>query len=296
MKTIATINFKGGVGKTTVTWCLGDVLSLYYDAKVLIFDLDAQMSLTQALSLDKEGSPSGSFDTWYTHAKANNLDIYSILRRYLSNGLNDFNPDGRFVYRLKKNYHFIPSSEELYWLELERTEPARARHFLRDLLGRIQNSPNFNEFDQIKDYDYVLFDCPPSFTMLSHSVLACCDLVLVPFNPDFFAARGIGLLVAGLRRHIEPHPLPKIGVFANASFTYRMADQPKRPTYAVQSWMRSVRAECESIGDQHRLDVRFMDAWIPHRRALHRAITNRRTPSEHVEDFRELWEESRRML
>ena len=26
-KTIATINFKGGVGKTTVTWCLGDVLS-----------------------------------------------------------------------------------------------------------------------------------------------------------------------------------------------------------------------------------------------------------------------------
>ena len=44
MKTIATINFKGGVGKTTVTWCLADILADYgNNAKVLVFDLDAQM-------------------------------------------------------------------------------------------------------------------------------------------------------------------------------------------------------------------------------------------------------------
>ncbi len=45
-KAIATINFKGGVGKTTVTWCLSDTLSQFSDAKVAMFDLDAQMSLT----------------------------------------------------------------------------------------------------------------------------------------------------------------------------------------------------------------------------------------------------------
>jgi chromosome partitioning protein len=50
-KTIATINFKGGVGKTTVTWCLADTLSIYSNATVLMFDLDAQMSLTQAVGL-----------------------------------------------------------------------------------------------------------------------------------------------------------------------------------------------------------------------------------------------------
>jgi Mrp family chromosome partitioning ATPase len=44
-KTIATINFKGGVGKTTVTWCLADTLATYSNASVLMFDLDAQMSL-----------------------------------------------------------------------------------------------------------------------------------------------------------------------------------------------------------------------------------------------------------
>lgn len=46
MKTIATINFKGGVGKTTATWALGQVASLETGINTLMFDLDAQMSLT----------------------------------------------------------------------------------------------------------------------------------------------------------------------------------------------------------------------------------------------------------
>jgi len=43
-RTIATINFKGGVGITTVPWCLGDVLSSMSNQRVLRFDLDAQMA------------------------------------------------------------------------------------------------------------------------------------------------------------------------------------------------------------------------------------------------------------
>ena len=53
-KTIATINFKGGVGKTTVTWCLADTLATYSNVNVLMFDLDAQMSLTQAVGLNED--------------------------------------------------------------------------------------------------------------------------------------------------------------------------------------------------------------------------------------------------
>lgn len=291
MKKIATINFKGGVGKTTVTWCLGDVLSLYYDTKTLIFDLDAQMSLTQAISLNEEGNPSRGFGDWYNRSRIENMDIHSILKRYLQNRLTDFNPDKKFVYRLKRNYHFVASSEELYWLELERADPERGRHFLRDLLGRIQVSPNFNDYDQLAEYEYVLFDCPPSFTTLSHSVLACCDLVLVPFNPDFFAARGIGLLIAGLLRQIAPHPLPKIGVFANGARTYA-----NRPTSFVRVWMNDVRQACEHAKDRFGLDVHFMDAWIPHRAELGRAITKQQTPPECVDDFRKLWDEARGML
>jgi cellulose biosynthesis protein BcsQ len=52
-KTLATINFKGGVGKTTVTWCLADLVSSFSNTNVLMFDLDAQMSLTQAIALNE---------------------------------------------------------------------------------------------------------------------------------------------------------------------------------------------------------------------------------------------------
>jgi chromosome partitioning protein len=74
-KTIATINFKGGVGKTTVTWCLADTLSTYSNATVLMFDLDAQMSLTQAIGLNEDsGSLYPAFGNWYDKWPAAGLD------------------------------------------------------------------------------------------------------------------------------------------------------------------------------------------------------------------------------
>lgn len=69
-KTIATINFKGGVGKTTVTWCLADILSSMSNEKVLMFDLDAQMSLTQAIALNEDtGALEARFSKWYERAR-----------------------------------------------------------------------------------------------------------------------------------------------------------------------------------------------------------------------------------
>ena len=179
MKTIATINFKGGVGKTTITWCLGDVLNLFENSEVLLFDLDAQMSLTQALSLEAGGAVSGRFDRWLQASRDNDQTILSVLRRFLDNGLVNFHPDEGFVYKINNRYHLVPSTEQLYWLEVENREPERGKFFVKDLMGRILHSRN------LPDYDYVLFDCPPSFTMLSYSILTCCDLVLIPFNPDF---------------------------------------------------------------------------------------------------------------
>ena len=63
-KTIATINFKGGVGKTTMTWCLGDYISTYQNDNTIIFDLDAQMSLTQAITLNEDSSIYNQYSTW----------------------------------------------------------------------------------------------------------------------------------------------------------------------------------------------------------------------------------------
>lgn len=273
------------MGKTTLTWCLGDIVSTFERSKVLIFDLDAQMSLTQAIALDADGASIGKFDRWYQRSKDNKRNIFSALQRHLDSDLTGFNADNGFVYRLKDRYHFVPSTEQLYWLELTNTDPGKGKFFVKNLLGRIANSGN------LPDYDFVLFDCPPSFTVLSYSVLTCCDLVLIPFNPDFFAAKGVGLLISGLRHVIQPHPLPRLAVFANRARTYG-----GYPTKAASAWIHDVRAACLEAARSNQLDVHFMDTWIPDRASLRDAITNRQTPMELQQNFQSLWNETRTIL
>ncbi len=285
MKTIATINFKGGVGKTTVTWCLGDYLSTYSKSKVILFDLDAQMSLTQAIALDADGNSSGKFSTWYQATKTHDRSIFSVLKKFLDGDLTKFHPDNGFVFRLSPNYHFVPSTEQLYWLELEGPDPGKGKFFIKNLLGKIENSGS------LPKYDFALFDCPPSFTMLSYSVLTSCDVILIPFNPDFFAAQGVGLLVAGLRHRIQPHPVPRLAVFANRVRTYA-----QDPTKLARGWIGDVRAACDNVSKQIGLPVHYLDAWIPDRTAIRDAITNRRTPDELVPNFSTLWTQINKVL
>jgi chromosome partitioning protein len=82
-KTIATINFKGGVGKTTVTWCLADTLASYSAAKVLVFDLDAQMSLTQAIALNEQtGALDDKFGKWYLDSTKSGRTIFNAIDKF----------------------------------------------------------------------------------------------------------------------------------------------------------------------------------------------------------------------
>jgi cellulose biosynthesis protein BcsQ len=85
LKTIATINFKGGVGKTTVTWCLAHTLATYSDANVLMFDLDAQMSLTQAVGLNEDsGSLYPAFGSWYDKRLSGHRTIFDAIDQFTS--------------------------------------------------------------------------------------------------------------------------------------------------------------------------------------------------------------------
>ena len=199
MKTIATINFKGGVGKTTCTWALGHVAAQSSNVSSLIFDLDAQMSLTQSIALNEDGNPFKNFTDWYDRAIAKNKTIFNALDEFTkTNSQFSFGINHDFIYRISDRYHFIPSVEDLYWTELEVWDREKVKFFIHRLLEKIRNSKN------VPNYDFILFDCPPSFSLLSYSVLSCCDLVLIPINPDFFAAKGLNLLLSTLRARIEP--------------------------------------------------------------------------------------------
>lgn len=286
-KTIATINFKGGVGKTTVTWCLGDVVSAFADSKVLMFDLDAQMSLTQAIALNEDtGKLHTKFQQWYDVAISRNKTIFHALDEFTKpNGAFNFGVGWDFIYKITDNFHFVPSVEDLYWLELEVFDKDKVKEFIRRLLGKIAASK------QLPDYDYVLFDCPPSFTLLSYSVLACCDLILIPVNPDFFASKGTNLILNSLKMRIEPFPLPRLGVFMNKTKPYG-----GHPTNESRFYMREVKNVCEQAAKSQQIQANFFDAWIPDRVAIKRAITGGGVPVEMVNPFKNLWNEIIRYL
>ena len=292
-KLIATINFKGGVGKTTVTWCMADTLALFPNQKVLMFDLDAQMSLTQAITLNEDsGRLQDRFGDWYEKSVQRKKTIFDAIEAFtLPNATFNFPIGFDVIYQISDQLHFVPSVEDLYWLELEVFDRDSMRDFIRRLVGKISNSP------KMPKYDYILFDCPPSFTLLSYSVLTCADLLLIPVNPDFFASRGTSLILNSLKMRIEPHPLPKIGVFMNKTKTFGREPSGKwRPTNESAFYMREVARVCAEASKRENIDVRFFDSFIRERVCIKRAITGGGVPGDLVPDFRALWQESKEFL
>lgn len=283
MKTIATINFKGGVGKTTVTWCLGDILSSYSGYNVLLFDLDAQASLTQAMEF---GQLDDEFTKWKENSVEKKKTIHSAFKSFLNSDRRfNFQPDADFIYMINDKYHFIPATDDLYWVGLDAIDPERGRVFVRRILEKIRNS------SILPGYDYVIFDCPPSFTPLSYSVLTCCDLVLIPTNPDFFAAKGVDLLAKGLQNRIEIHPFPKIAVFANRVKESFKWPNEMSPTYAEKNFINDLKMSCDVARLENGIDMHYLDTYIRARVAVGNAISNRKTPTQHIKEFQKLWEE-----
>lgn len=276
-KTIATINFKGGVGKTTITWCLGDYISTYRDEHVILFDLDAQMSLTQAISLNEDGGVTDHFSQWWNRSLAKKKTIFHAILEYIKGEGFNFEIDDNFIYKISKEYHFVPSIESLYWLEVD-FDRKRIQGFIKDLLGKITVT---------KQYDYALFDCPPSFTALSYSVLSCCDLILVPVNPDFYAVRGVSLMVKvlqALRKKINASPMSKIAVFMNKAKSYASG-----MTKETSFYWNEVTKICNKLSNGTSV-IRCFDAPIYDRVGIKRAIIDRNgLPINFFYDFKILW-------
>jgi len=288
LKSIATINFKGGVGKTTATWALGHVAAFEPKVTTLVFDLDAQMSLTHAIALNEDGSPFKSFSDWQARSVAKKKTIFEALDEYTKPSPFNFGINYEFIYKISDRYHFIPSVEDLYWTELELFDRDKVKYFIQRLLEKIQNSTN------VPTYDYILFDCPPSFSLLSYSVLSCCNLLLIPINPDFFAAKGLDLLLSSLRMRIEPMPVPKIGVFMNRA-KRPGGSSVKRFSNETQRYLGDAADVLSRVAKERGLHVKLFDTAIFDRVGMKRAIQEG-MPADFSSQFQALWAEIKTFL
>lgn len=159
MITIALINQKGGVGKTTSTINAGAGLARL-GRRVLLVDLDPQAHLTYALGIA---------------AHEQKATVYELLKNEA--GLADVILDRGDRLRL------IPSSLDLSGAEMALSGVAGREFLLREALEPLTES------------DYVLIDCPPSLGLLTINALTTAQEVYIPVQTEFLALQGMSTLL-----------------------------------------------------------------------------------------------------
>ncbi len=173
MRTIAVINQKGGVGKTTTVANLGVALSdAGYD--VCLVDLDSQSHLTLHLGVEvADGAPT----------------VYDVLVGESS--------VAQAAEMLKPNLCLLPSTSDMSSVELELSKRENWELSLRRGLEAAQTLPQ----------EFVLIDCPPALGLLTINALAAADEVLIPLQPHFLAMQGLARLletIQQVRDHLNP--------------------------------------------------------------------------------------------
>jgi chromosome partitioning protein len=158
----AVCNQKGGVGKTTTTINLGAALA-EQGRRVLLVDFDPQGALSVGLGIQ----PHELEATVYNLLMEPGLTAQDVLFKTHVEGLD-----------------LLPSNIDLSGAEVQLVHEV-AREFV---LGRALQAV-------IPDYDVILIDCQPSLGLLTVNALACADGVIVPLECEYFALRGVALLM-----------------------------------------------------------------------------------------------------
>ena len=177
-KIIAIANQKGGVGKTTTTSNLGIGLAKQ-GKKVLLIDADAQGSLTDSLGFTEPDK------------------LEETLATALGNIINDEDMEADYgILKHKEGIDLMPGNIELSGLEVSLVNVMSRELVMRSYIELVKDN-----------YDYILIDCMPSLGMLTINALSAADSVLIPVQPQYYAADGLMELlkvVKGIHQRFNP--------------------------------------------------------------------------------------------
>ena len=223
---IATANMKGGVGKTTLSVNIATCLAKNHGKKVLVLDLDTQISATLSLM-----SP---------------VDFAKLRKqrktfRYLIDQI--INPQKKHKYSIEdiiqasvcklNGLDLLPGDIDLY----DEFVVSEMLHQQAVTIGEQDFETIWNRFERVmlgkvlepvrEKYDFIILDCAPGYNLLTRSALATSDFYILPAKPEPLSVVGIQLLERRIARLKESHePEEEINVkmlgivftMSNASF------------------------------------------------------------------------------
>ena len=162
-KTIAFVNQKGGVGKTTSCVNLGSCLQAV-GARVLVCDFDPQGNATSGFGVDKGAVFPTVYDVLISGAPVESAIVHT------------------------KYSDVLPANKALAGASVEMIPMERREYLLKEALAKVASQ-----------YDFILIDCPPSLELLTLNCLCAADTVLVPVQCEYYALEGLSDLLSTIR-------------------------------------------------------------------------------------------------
>jgi chromosome partitioning protein len=160
LRTIAVLNQKGGVGKTTTVVNVAAALATA-GRRVIVIDLDPQAHLTIHLGVEPQAIATGTYEV--LSQSADFLQSLMLTR---------------------PNLWLLAANINLVGAETELVNVVGREIILREAMQGSQDQ-----------FDFCLIDCPPSLSVLSLNALAAAQEVLIPLQPHFLALQGFGKLL-----------------------------------------------------------------------------------------------------
>ena len=193
MKVVSVINYKGGVGKTSLTANLAAELA-WRKRSVLLVDLDAQASLTFSFITpdvwEKDFSETKTIKSWFESFDSNKpLNLSSLIHTpaRVKSALNG-----------KGHLDLIYSHLGLINVDLELATKLGGANIGQSKKNFItvhrRLADGLAPLAEMK-YDYILIDCPPNFNIVTKTAIIASDFILVPARPDYLSTLGIDYLL-----------------------------------------------------------------------------------------------------
>ena len=191
-RVISVINLKGGVGKTTTTVGLAQILSVEFNKKILVVDLDAQTNATTMLIgeekwMEVNKQKQTIAQLFYEGVYPRSEKIFDINRAILK-GVSNID-EVKLVDMLPSSLDLIDIQEEVIKAPRGIFSVIRPVDLLDKSLRKIKQK-----------YDYILIDCPPNLGVITRNGLKVSDVYIIPTVPDVLSTYGIPQIISRVNK------------------------------------------------------------------------------------------------